>query len=263
MQIVLDKAEEARIVAFSVFKSLGFDVPYFSQPISLTVIEDMNATVTSSAELNATIANAKSVDMTCAIQLQRLGDGIEYLDRREEYRETVKAPPRRLKAETGHKGLFVNFYREVGDNLMQLIRALKRGKYVREFGSNVNSQPLHSQFEGMSVLGMNTEEEAFKTFLDAFPIGAEQTAQIPKTNSVVNELEEILNQQTKAKATHVVVCPFQKEDLLVEAHIDSILEKGVDCSSEAQQVDEDRSLSKKSFTKPILGVVPPGKNNLT
>ncbi|XP_059445323.1 helicase and polymerase-containing protein TEBICHI-like [Corylus avellana] len=80
-KIVLDKAEEARIVAFSAFKSLGFDFPHFSQPILSTVTEDMNATVTSSAELHATVANAKSADMTCAIQLQRPGDGIEYLDR--------------------------------------------------------------------------------------------------------------------------------------------------------------------------------------
>jgi hypothetical protein len=41
----------------------------------------MNAAVTSSAELNATVSNAKSANMTYAIQLQRLGDGIEYLDR--------------------------------------------------------------------------------------------------------------------------------------------------------------------------------------
>ncbi|XP_059460849.1 helicase and polymerase-containing protein TEBICHI isoform X2 [Corylus avellana] len=163
-KIVLDKAEEARIVAFSAFKSLGFDVPHFSQPILSTATGDhvrkgaatisfgdgtsssfvnvehvtpastnpstdenessdkvasesegekfmrtpdmvlvapaeVNSTtamycnfgavssgvlvegsVTSSAELNATVANAKSADMTCTIQLQRPGDGIGYLD---------------------------------------------------------------------------------------------------------------------------------------------------------------------------------------
>jgi DNA polymerase theta len=164
-KIVLDKAEEARIVAFSAFKSLGFDVPHFSQPILSTAIGDrvrqgaatisfgdgtsssfvdvehvkpvsanpsiyenessdkvalesggekfmrtpnialvapakVNSTtamycnssavssvvpvegsVTNSVELNAIVANAKSTDMTCAIQLQRPGDGIVYLDR--------------------------------------------------------------------------------------------------------------------------------------------------------------------------------------
>jgi hypothetical protein len=42
----------------------------------------MNATVTNSVEMNATVANAKSANMTCAIQLQRPGDRIEYIDRK-------------------------------------------------------------------------------------------------------------------------------------------------------------------------------------
>lgn len=163
-KIVLDKAEEARIVAFSAFKSLGFDVPHFSQPVLSTAIGDhvrqgaatissgdgtsssfvdvehmkpfsakpsteenessdkvasesegekfmrtpdivlvasaeVNSTsamycnfgavssvvpvegfITSSAELNATVANAKSADMTYSIQLQRPGDGIGICD---------------------------------------------------------------------------------------------------------------------------------------------------------------------------------------
>jgi DNA polymerase theta len=39
-KIVLDKAEEARIVAFSAFKSLGLDVPHFSLPVLPTAIGD-------------------------------------------------------------------------------------------------------------------------------------------------------------------------------------------------------------------------------
>lgn len=35
-KIVLDKAEEARVAAFSAFKSLGLDVPEFAQPLLLT-----------------------------------------------------------------------------------------------------------------------------------------------------------------------------------------------------------------------------------
>jgi hypothetical protein len=66
-KIVLDKANEARIVVFSAFKSFGFDVLHFSQPILATAIEDMNAIVTNSVELNATVANAKSAYMICAI----------------------------------------------------------------------------------------------------------------------------------------------------------------------------------------------------
>lgn len=163
-KIVLDKAEEARIVAFSAFKSLGLDVPHFSQPVLPTAIGDhvrqgaatissgdgtsssfvdvdhtkpvsakpsteeiessdkvaseiegekfmrtpdivlvasaeVNSTtamyrnfgavssvvpvegsVTSSAELNATVANAKRADMTYTIQLQGPGDGIGICD---------------------------------------------------------------------------------------------------------------------------------------------------------------------------------------
>ena len=32
-KIVLEKAEEARVAAFSAFKSLGLEVPQFSQPL--------------------------------------------------------------------------------------------------------------------------------------------------------------------------------------------------------------------------------------
>lgn len=36
-KIVLDKAEEARVAAFSAFKSLGLDIPEFSRPLLLKV----------------------------------------------------------------------------------------------------------------------------------------------------------------------------------------------------------------------------------
>ncbi|KAG6649379.1 hypothetical protein CIPAW_07G208100 [Carya illinoinensis] len=39
-KIVLDKAEEARAVAFSAFKSLGFNVPQFSRPLMSTTVGD-------------------------------------------------------------------------------------------------------------------------------------------------------------------------------------------------------------------------------
>ncbi|XP_041019360.1 helicase and polymerase-containing protein TEBICHI isoform X2 [Juglans microcarpa x Juglans regia] len=39
-KIVLDKAEEARVVAFSAFKSLGFNVPHFSRPLMSTTVGD-------------------------------------------------------------------------------------------------------------------------------------------------------------------------------------------------------------------------------
>lgn len=39
-KIVLDKAEEARVVAFSAFKSLGLDVPHFSRSLLSTAIGD-------------------------------------------------------------------------------------------------------------------------------------------------------------------------------------------------------------------------------
>nr|POF20510.1 hypothetical protein CFP56_63176 [Quercus suber] len=37
-KIVLDKAEEARVAAFSAFKSLGFNVQHISQPILATAM---------------------------------------------------------------------------------------------------------------------------------------------------------------------------------------------------------------------------------
>lgn len=39
-KIVLDKAEEARVVAFSAFKSLGLDVPQFAQPLLFAATDD-------------------------------------------------------------------------------------------------------------------------------------------------------------------------------------------------------------------------------
>ncbi|KAL6985395.1 DNA-directed DNA polymerase [Sarracenia purpurea var. burkii] len=65
-KIVLDKAEEARIAAFSAFKSLGLDVPQFSRPLSLKVAEDATRkeVTTSSGETTCSSVGVRHTNQT-------------------------------------------------------------------------------------------------------------------------------------------------------------------------------------------------------
>ncbi|XP_052209368.1 helicase and polymerase-containing protein TEBICHI isoform X2 [Diospyros lotus] len=56
-KVVLDKAEEARVAAISAFKSLGFDVPQFSQPLLLRTTGDATQKQTSTSSGEETISS--------------------------------------------------------------------------------------------------------------------------------------------------------------------------------------------------------------
>ncbi|XAR70897.1 DNA-directed DNA polymerase [Bertholletia excelsa] len=72
-KIVLDKAEEARVAAFSAFKSLGLDVPQFSKPLGLKVTggaSPKEATTSSEAETRSSsiVHHAKHISAKSAME---------------------------------------------------------------------------------------------------------------------------------------------------------------------------------------------------
>lgn len=80
-KIVLDKAEEARVAAFSAFKSLGLDIPEFSRPLLLKVSSDATRkeATTSSGE-DSTDSFGVGVQHTKHVQSKLITDGSENLD---------------------------------------------------------------------------------------------------------------------------------------------------------------------------------------
>ncbi|XP_058200647.1 helicase and polymerase-containing protein TEBICHI isoform X1 [Rhododendron vialii] len=82
-KIVLDKAEEARVAAFSAFKSLGLDVPEFSRPLSLKVAGDAirkEATTSSGEDSTGSFVVGVGVQHT-KHSSKLIRDGSENLDK--------------------------------------------------------------------------------------------------------------------------------------------------------------------------------------
>lgn len=83
-KIVLDKAEEARVAAFSAFKSLGLDVPEFSRPLSLKVGGDATrkeATTSSGEDSTGSFVVGVGVQHTKHVSCKLIRDGSENLDK--------------------------------------------------------------------------------------------------------------------------------------------------------------------------------------
>lgn len=84
-KIVLDKAEEARIAAFSAFKSLGYDVPQFAPPISTAVCNSIRKEVGSSsgsdtADTSHSFIDANHIDNSNVPALEKEKDLIKSSD---------------------------------------------------------------------------------------------------------------------------------------------------------------------------------------
>jgi len=84
-KIVLDKAEEARIAAFSAFKSLGYDVPQLAPPISTAVCNSTRREVGSSsgsdtADTSHSFIDANHIDNSNVVAFEKEKDLIKSSD---------------------------------------------------------------------------------------------------------------------------------------------------------------------------------------
>ncbi|XP_057468034.1 helicase and polymerase-containing protein TEBICHI [Actinidia eriantha] len=80
-KIVLDKAEEARIAAFSAFKSLGIDVPQFSRPLSLKVAADVAQKEATTYSGEETTSSSVGVQHTTHVSSKSIAEEYENLDK--------------------------------------------------------------------------------------------------------------------------------------------------------------------------------------